>query len=200
MYQTYHVCTTKYKSHPGRSVKSLQQEMFILELFLGLLTKRLSIIFQAMRLITKKASFLFFVGIDSRDYFLKGSYEASCVLLGSLYGCISISASCLLCQSSPCQRPSYFYILPKTTCVLLYVNFAFYPYHPHCKLYKSVTTVNENYIQTFLIFSSIFINREWRGGEDDRWADQDLLWRVLPLPGLAGQSHFSDRNKLNKYV
>ena len=93
MYQTYHVCTTKYKSHPGRSVKSLQQEMFILEFFLGLLTKRLSIIFQAMRLITKKASFLFFVGIDSRDYFLKGSYEASCVLLGSLYGCISILSS-----------------------------------------------------------------------------------------------------------
>ena len=108
MYQTYHVCTTKYKSHPGRSVESLQQEMFILEFFLGLLTKRLSIIFQAMRLITKKASFLFFVGIDSRDYFLKDSYESSCVLLGSLYGCISISASCLLCQSSLCLRPRIF--------------------------------------------------------------------------------------------
>ena len=132
-----------------------------------ILTKRLSITFHAMRLITKKASFLFFVGIDSRDYFLKGSYEASCVLLGSLYGCISISASCLLCQSSPCLRPSYFYLLPKTTCLLLYVYFAFYPYHPHCKLYKSVTIVNDYYIQTFLIFSSIFNNREWRGGEDD---------------------------------
>ena len=164
MYQTYHVCTTKYKSHPGRSVESLQQEMFILEFFLGLLTKRLSIIFQAMRLITKKALFLFFVGIDSRDYFLKGSYEASCVLLGSLYGCISILSSLSIISLS---QASYFYLLPKTTCLLLYVYFAFYPYHPHCKLYKSVTIVNDTYIQTFLIFSSIFINREWRGGEDD---------------------------------
>ena len=151
-----------------RNEKSIQRGNVHFRVFLGLFAKRLSIIFQAMRPITKKASFLFFVGIDSRDYFLKGSYESSCVLLGSLYGCISISASCLLCQSSPCLRPSYFYLLPKTTCLLLYVYFAFYPYHSHCKLYKSVTIVNDTYIQTFLIFSSIFINREWRGGEDDR--------------------------------